>query len=691
MTSLAGVLSYGAAAIAFAVLTALLATSWRGRAPGVRLIGASGMTAAWAAGMAWFAWNGSLPVIVLYSLEMLRAGAWLLVLVGFVRQAIPDWLAIGSHVLWGGLLAAGWILAILQSLAIVDFGPAGLLPAAGLAIAVCVLVLLEQIFRRSGGAGRHGIKFLVIGLGGAYAYDLFLYSQAELFRQVSGELWLVRGAVNALVAPFIAIAARRNPQWSLDVFVSRQVVVFTTAVAAVGVYLLLVAAGGYYVREFGGTWGTAFNVLFLAGALVVLAAIAMSGAVRRRLRVFVSKHFFRNKYDYRVEWLRFVATLSAARGGDVRRTSIEAIAQIFESPGGVLFTLDEAGRALLPAAAWPMRLEEMQDLAPLPASSPLAEFLRSRQWVVDLEEYARAPGRYENVALPGWLARLPRARVVAPLLQQRELAGLVVLFEPPPPFELTYEDRDLLKTIGRHVATIVAQHSADLRLAESRQFEAYHRLTAFMMHDLKNSVAQLQLVVRNADRHRQNADFIDDAFATIANAVERMNRLIGQLRDSGTRVSVAPVDLVPIVRRTVDRCADRAPAPALQAADGAPLRIRADEERLAAALEHVLRNAQDATRGEGEVRVSVAAADGHARLEVIDTGAGMTPEFVRERLFRPFDSTKGPAGMGIGAHQVREYVRGLGGDVEVESRPGVGTRFTMLLPLDLQEGSPPDG
>jgi len=685
-----GVASYGAASLAFLVLTVLLAMSWRGRAHGVRLIAAAAVTAAWAGGLAWQAWNQSLSPVVIHTLETLRFGAWLVVLIALAQGVIPRVLAVGSHLLWAGLLAAGWLLAVLQSWVVIDVGPGVLLAPGGLAVALAVLVLLEQIYRNSNAEGRRGFQYLAIGLGGAFAYDLFLYSQAELFSRISEDLWLVRGAVNALLVPFIAIAARRNPHWSLDVFVSRQVVVFTTAVTAIGSYLLLMAVGGYYVRQFGGSWGTAANILFFAGALIVLAVIVMSGTARRRLRVFISKHFFRNKYDYRVEWLRFVATLSTAGPDDVRRTSLQAITQIFESPGGFMYTRDESGRQLVPVAAWPMRLENFTGLAPVPTDHEMARFVAERQWVIDLREYAAAPEVYQNIEVPATLREPARARVIVPLLRPDGLAGFVLLLEPPPPFELTFEDRDLLKTVGRHVATIVAQHEADLRLAENRQFETYHRLTAFMMHDLKNAVAQLQLVVRNAEEHRHNPAFIDDALATIANAVERMNRLIEQLRDRSAQPRTKPLDLVSLVQQVLAHCSDRTPTPRFKSPPAAEVMVRADHDRLAAALEHVIRNSQDATPAAGEIRVQVETADGQGRVDVVDTGAGMTPEFVRERLFRPFDSTRGAKGMGIGAHQVREYVRSLGGEVDVRSSPGSGTLFTITLPVCGLDETRPD-
>jgi putative PEP-CTERM system histidine kinase len=202
-----------------------------------------------------------------------------------------------------------------------------------------------------------------------------------------------------------------------------------------------------------------------------------------------------------------------------------------------------------------------------------------------------------------------------------------------------------------------------------------------MMHDLKNSVAQLKLIVANAARHKSNPAFIEDAIDTIANAVERMTRLIEQLRGSPDVSRNTRLDLAAIVQEAVGRTRDRSPEPNLSL-DGSRFEITADGERLSSVLEHVIRNAQDSVGGgNGEVSVTLERRAAEAEIAISDTGAGMDARFVRERLFRPFDSTKGSKGMGIGAYQAREYVRQLGGDVEVQSSPGRGTRFLIRLPL----------
>jgi putative PEP-CTERM system histidine kinase len=554
-----------------------------------------------------------------------------------------------------------------------------MLSRSGLVMALIGLVLIEQIYRNSNQAARGSVKYLTAGVGGLFAYDLFLYSQAELLRGIAMEAWNARGVINALAVPLIALAVRRSPQWSLEIFVSRQAVFFTTTFLGVGAYLLVMSIGGYYVRQIGGDWGRVGQIIFFAGAAVVLFYLIASAALRRHARVFISKHFYRNKYDYRIEWLRFIGTLSAGQENDVRRTALHAIAQIFSSPAGILFMLDEPGRRFAPAAAWPPKLEELSGLTELYSDEDLPRFLDRTHWIIDLQEYRRSPDMYENVTLPRWILDAPEVRILSPLLQLDRMVGFVALYSPPPPFELTYEDRDLLKTVGSHVATHLAQYEADRRLAEVGQFEAYNRLTAFMMHDLKNSVAQLQLVVTNAARHKHNPQFIEDAIDTIANTVERMTRLIEQLRRDSVAARQSPVQLDELAHAAVTRCSDRVPVPSLAVAD--PARVSADPDRLTAIIEHLIRNAQDASTAESQIRLELRTDGRNGLLTVTDTGSGMTAEFVRERLFRPFDSTKGSKGMGIGAYQVREYVRMLGGQVEVQSSPGTGTRFSITLPL----------
>ncbi len=624
-------------------------------------------TAAWAALLALPLHEPEWPLLPV--LELLRYGCWLFAFPAFIQSSTGTWFARLNLVLW--LLSA--VLIFLSPLLAV------------LVLAVAGLMSIEQLLRNSAEHEKRGIKLCAIGLGGIFAWDLFFFSAYALFRTPDMQVWALRGFVNAAMLPVVMLGMSRLGNSAPKLFVSRQAIFFSTAFVAVGLYMVAMAVAAQYLGSRTSAGASWLRPLLLIGAGIVLAALLTSESPWRRLRVFLAKHFYRNKYDYRVEWMRFVATLSDHAEADARATSIRAIAQILESPGSVLFLRDEGSNLYSPAATWfaePQSPEEFPHLAP---DHDLVRFMAEKEWVIDLDEYQRSPGVYQSIQLPSFLTRKHAAwQIVTPLFQGAALQGFIALHRPPAPFTMTYEDRDLLRMAGRHVATLLAQQAADQRLAESRQFDAFNRFAAFVMHDLKNSVAQLQLLTSNAARHRHNPEFIDDAFVTIENTAARISRLIAQLQSRDTRSSHREIDIRQTLEVAVARCNGNTPRPLLEMPPGS-WGVRADPERLAAVFEHVLRNAQEAAGASGEVRVQLERADDRVAVTISDTGAGMDPDFIRDRLFRPFDSTKGSSGMGVGAYQARAYVIELGGTVEVRSAPGSGTLFIIRIPLCQKE------
>jgi putative PEP-CTERM system histidine kinase len=293
-----------------------------------------------------------------------------------------------------------------------------------------------------------------------------------------------------------------------------------------------------------------------------------------------------------------------------------------------------------------------------------------------MQELRSTPDLYAELA--SHAANLPDAdSLIVPLMHVENLYGWMVLRRPKGLGTLNFEDRDLLKTVGRQVAVHLSQFEADAQLVEAHQFETYNRMTAFVMHDLKNIAAQLRLISQNAERHRKNPEFVEDAFSTVATASVRMTKLIAQLASGTDGGTMQTLDLAKCAERAALLCAGTAPVPRVHVIER-PL-VLADYEKLTSVIEHAVRNAQDATPPHGGVRIEVLAQGGKPVLRVVDTGAGMDARFIRERLFRPFDTTKGSRGMGIGAFQVREYMRSLGGDVEVESEPGRGSTVSLVF------------
>jgi putative PEP-CTERM system histidine kinase len=289
---------------------------------------------------------------------------------------------------------------------------------------------------------------------------------------------------------------------------------------------------------------------------------------------------------------------------------------------------------------------------------------------------------YAALQVPEWLRALERAWLVVPLMHHEGLVGFVVLARSRAPRVCNWEDNDLLKTAGRQAASHLAQMEAAEALANARQFEAFNRLSAFLIHDMKNVVAQLSLIVANSSKHRNKPEFVDDTFKTIENVATKMNRLLTQLR-SGTVSHNKPshISLDQLLEEVIKTHRERRPAPELKCMERG-LMMTVERERLADILGHIIQNAQEATPPDGRVEVLLQSSGAMAVIEVRDTGCGMDDDFIRDRLFRPFDSTKGRSGMGIGAYEAREFVRESGGQLDVESEPGIGTCFRIRLPLE---------
>jgi len=325
------------------------------------------------------------------------------------------------------------------------------------------------------------------------------------------------------------------------------------------------------------------------------------------------------------------------------------------------------------------------ELTRIDGSSPFIRFLVEQQWLIDLDEFDESPDLYEGLELPGFELLTPLSWLVVPLMFRSELLGFIVIKESTTKRSINWEDRDLLKMAGQQAATHLAQHQADQALSQAKQFEAFNRLSAYVVHDLKNILAQQSLIVSNAEKHKHNPLFVDDVLRTIDNSVGRMTRLMEQMK-SGLRDPdhTEPFDLNQLMEEVIQSRSAQKPIPGLESASSAIV-ISINREELATVLCHIVQNAQDATPKDGTVSVRVSEDGRNATIEIEDTGSGMEPDFIKTRLFRPFDSTKGLTGMGIGAFESREFIRAQGGDIRVTSSPGSGSLFKISLPLGTDE------
>jgi len=674
------IFSYASAALAFALLCLLLLTAWRRRSYAGAIAAASAVMVLWSGAMIWLA-RGGHSLLLAECVELLRQGAWtavLLALLGHLRRQ-PNERRRSRIALWVVLAYAALLVAAVANLLLPSVLMFYVTTIGRVALPVLGMLLVEQLYRNKAAEERWAIKFACLGIGGIFVYDFYMYSDMLLFRELNVELWGARGIVNALTMPLIAVSLARNASWSHQIAVSRRILFHSATLVGAAVYLLAMSSAAYYLRFVGGEWGSLMQLAFLFGATVLLVTVLFSGSFRAWLRVFISKHFFRYSYDYRDEWLSFTRTLSQ-QGPGLGVRSIQALAALVESPGGALWIRRDTQDIdrFEPFAHW----EVPPATAIEPAGSPFCAFMEQKQWVVEVNVQGerRAPAEDPTVPppLPAWLAVMPRAWLAVPLMLHGRLFGFVVLQRPRSNMNLNWEVLDLLKIAGTQAASYLAQQEADSALMLARQFDSFNRLSTFVVHDLKNLVAQLSLLTANAEKHRDNPEFQRDMQETVGYSVQKMKLMLQKLSRGATQGRARPLSVDQLLKQAIALKAAFEPRPVLEVLQP-DLPVLADPERLERVLGHLIQNAIEATPKDGRVTVRVAGDADSITIDIADTGQGMSEEFIRERLFKPFDSTKS-AGMGVGAFESREYIQELGGRLAVRSTPLQGTTFTVSLP-----------
>lgn len=617
-----------------------------------------------------------------FFIEMLFMLTWFALLYrllrGPYRQSMPETVRRGLYLFWTLVLLSG---AVVTWFVVMDGSgtrAAGYYPVIMLSAALMCFGLSAQLNRDAPVENTLTLHSMTTAGGVLSGAQALLFGVAMLAGSVPATLLIVRVVAVGSAGLLLLHAVRRRPQWSLDIFVSPQARAYLPRLLPMLLVLVILLALMPLTRTMHQE-----NVQTLAGLLIALTGIPIallmfSENLSARLRVFISKHFLPFRFDYREEWLRLIDTLaSPEQRVPLPERAIKAVAQIVGAPAGLLWWRENAHEPYRCTATWNTRMWPEIEVQ---RDEPALRFMCERQWILDTAELDRDPELYDGLRRPWWTEQLPEGLLVVPLISNEELLGFIVLFQSSSAFRLTFEEIDLLRTAGRQVAAHLAQYEGDKQLAEVQQFEAFNRLTAFVMHDLKNLIAQQSLMVKNAARHKDNPDFFRDAMATIENSVARMNKLLRQLQSGDTTGPTERVQLSDALLEAIENAENHKPEPVFKNG-GEGLAASIDRERFTAVVGHLIRNAQEATSAQGHVTIQLARDKDAAVIRIEDDGCGMPGEFIRNRLFRPFDSTKGSKGMGIGAYQARTFVVDSGGSLEVESEPDRGTVVVIHLPI----------
>jgi putative PEP-CTERM system histidine kinase len=670
--ALIGFWSHALAAALFAGLV-IWRLSEATRQPLQRLLaGAFAMTACWA-------WLGGVvpgsPVLAFA--ESARNLLWVSLL--YSLSTAGEEREHGLKLVYAAVAAAIGLQLIGDSLQL--FSPSSAIAQTGLVLRVATaagsLVLVHNVYGQAAPASRSHIRFAMLGLAIIWTYDLNLYTILYLGSATAGRLVEWRGLAVALAAPLFALATRNEGSWRIRL--SRAATFQSLSMLAICAYFALMAILATALRGTGVDWSSALMVVVLAAMTVAAMVLIPSARARGWLKLKLAKHLFEHRYDYRTEWLRFTGTLGRAgpEAPPLSERIVKAFADIVDAPGGLLLVSDGGrGFAVASATYWP-------------GSSPAPDaFDDSAAFWNELEESGRvlefegirrgwADPRDKVLPVPKWLLDDPAVWVGIPLLHHQRLVGMIVLAAPEYRRQLDWEDFDLLRTAGDQAASSLAEALGQEALSHAQRFEEFNRRFAFILHDIKNLVSQLSLLARNAERHADNPEFRADMVATLQGSVGKMNELLARLTPhSQARVQrIEAQALRPVLSAAI---ASRRGEREVNLLGDTNVEALVDAAALEQAVGHLVQNALDASSGE-PVNVRVTSEGASVSIAIADKGVGMEGDFVRNRLFQPFASTK-PGGFGIGAFEAQSLITAMGGRLSVESRLGCGSTFTILLP-----------
>ena len=673
-----GLIPFWSYALAAAMFVSLL--MWRVGAgahqPGHRLLlGAFALTGCWA----WLSAIGSGDPLVSYA-ETARNLIWVSLL--YSLSATDGARQHGVRLVYGAVSAVfGLQLAADTLLLFVDSG--ALLQTATLlriTAAAGSLVLVHNLYGQAAPASRSTIRFVMLGLALIWTYDLNFYTIAYLDLGAASGLDDWRGAAVALTGPLFALGAKQEDGWRIRL--SRAATFQSLSLLAICAYFAVMTVLATALRGSGWDWSGSLLVALLAIMTVGAMVLLPSPSARSWAKVKLAKHLFEHRYDYRTEWLRFTETLGRA-GTDappLGERVIQAFADIVDAAGGLLLVRDSAG-AITAAAAWnwPGRSPPAGEL------ESAGEFWRdveSSGRILELDAYRQHWGHPKDLGIdvPEWIAGDDSAWAGVPLIHNDKLFGLILLAAPDYRRALDWEDFDLLRTAGRQAASSLAEAHGQEALSNAQRFEEFNRRFAFILHDIKNLVSQLSLLSRNAERHADNQEFRTDMIATLKSSVSKMNDLLARLSPKAAqRVQRSePTELRPILSAAI---AAKRRNHEVKLLGDASLCAVVDASGLEQAVGHLLQNAVEASPAGKPVTVRVAQRGGSVIVTITDQGCGMDGDFVRNRLFQPFASTKAD-GFGIGSFEARALIAAMGGRLSVDSRPGRGTIFTIMLNAD---------
>ncbi len=542
-----------------------------------------------------------------------------------------------------------------------------------------VLINTEGTYRAARGIYRQRLSFSFIMVAFFFAVIIIAASSVILNGTVSMRYVELTAALSVLLFPSICTYLRTYQLQRSGVFVKRQAVYSSVGVILIGVYLVLVGAVGKALQLVGADIRVFYSILAAFLVIILFISLLLSSSLKRRVKRFVDRSFYSGApVDYHDDLATFSEDISTTL--DVSEL-VDKISVLLKEKLGIekLWLYLEHPHLPVLARVYPTVEQSGEKID---KESFLVDWMFRHGEAIALEDLAaRLEAAGESLPSEG-LPEVSEVSVCLPLMAKRNIVGMLLLGKRGGNKDFGHQDIQFISAVGNQFALAVLSARLSEQLLAARQIESFHKFSAFVMHDMKNSISMLSMLMQNFEANAGNPEFQKSAFVTIQGAVKRMQSVISKLSSSElvSSQTVSDCNLSDIVvdlreKLGLEKLGHIRYTEHLN--DVRPTKV--DAERLTGVIENLIVNAIEAMPQGGELAVSVYEVDDTSTIEVKDSGIGMDAEFVNKRLFRPFETTK-RKGLGIGLYQSRDQLERMGGRFSVVSEPGMGTTFKVIFP-----------
>lgn len=530
------------------------------------------------------------------------------------------------------------------------------------------LMHLENTFRSSSGMKRWQIKYIIFGVGAILSFLIYISSHILLVSAINLNSIPATSAVIFLSVAMMTLFIVRHRLFDVDIFVSRYVVYNSVTVFIVGLYLLMVGIVAQIIGYFDLAISYFLVTFFVFASILVLVILLFSTALRRRIQLFITRHFYKHKYEFRDKWMETTEKISSKRSiKEVIDTLIDMIREtmgsvtievwLYDPISGIFSSSNDSGEGILINS--PIVARIIAGMAPFVINEG------------ELLKYVSPKGD------KGF-----KPVLCAPLLAGPEIIGFILLGEDISGEPYRQDDFQLLTAVASQTAVQVKNIRLAQELMTAKEVEAFHRMSSFIMHDLKNLTNSLSLVSQNAKHHINNPEFQQDAVKTIDRTVLRMKGLINRLSSLPKEPELKKENLY--VKEVIEKASERAGLSVKENISfnnrvNEGLLFHVDHDAIEMVFLNILKNACEAIKDKGTIEVEAASGNEAIEIRISDSGTGMSKEFIQGSLFHPFKTTK-EGGFGIGLYQCKTIIEAHGGSIEVESEEGKRTTFSIRLP-----------